>query len=156
MKENWSFWRFSMAISKISMMDAYMIESLRSNGILNEQIVNTLENKNIEAWENITPKFDYQELIELYHQDTTAFKSALQEGYTIKFLTMNGLKNLLKMKYDKIAERDYLITDNGIQQLKINEGDLQSLQQLLSINWKLKESLNTIDSTVKEVDIEIS
>ena len=144
-----------MAISKISMMDAYMIESLRSNGILNEQILNTLENKNIEVWEDITPKFDYQELIKSYTQDKTAFKSALLDGYSIKFLTMNGLKNLLKWKYDKIADRDYQVSDKGLHQLKINEESLRSLQQLLSINWKLKESLNSPNSPVKEVDIEI-
>lgn len=148
---------FDMGNNKISMMDAYMIEALRSNNISNDDILTSLEKKDISDWENIKPKFDFNELTKLYELDKNTFKSVLQDGYTVKFLTMNGLKNLLHMKFNKIAEQDYQVSDTGIEQLEIDVQSFTALEQLLSINWIIKEhtDLNNNLST-KIVDIQIA
>ncbi|MFJ5769323.1 hypothetical protein [Psychrobacillus sp. NPDC093180] len=145
-----------MENNKISLMDAYMIETLRSNGLSNEEMVALLEKKNISDLKQINTKFDFNNLINLYEQDKDTFKSVLQDGYTVKFLTMNGLKNLLQMKFDKDAEKDYEISDTGIQRLEIETHKLPALQQLLSINWIIEEQNDTdIDSSKKIVNIQI-
>ncbi|MFJ8066886.1 hypothetical protein ACIQYS_20120 [Psychrobacillus sp. NPDC096426] len=145
-----------MGNNKISMMDAYMIEALRTNNIPNDDILTLLEKKDISSWENIKPKFDFNELIKLYEQDKSGFKSVLVDGYTVKFLTMNGLKNLLKMKFDKIAEQDYEISDTGIHHLEIETENFAALQQLLSINWIIEELNDTDnDSSKKIVNIQL-
>lgn len=145
-----------MESNKISMMDAYMIEVLRSNGISNEEILDRLERKDSSDWENLKPKFDFNELIMLFEQDKNGFRSVLADGYTVKFLTMNGLKNLLKMKFNKIAGQDYEISDTGIHHLAIESQNFPALQQLLSINWVMEEHpVMNNDSTKKVVSIQV-
>ncbi len=145
-----------MESNKISMMDAYMIEVLRSNGISNEEILDRLERKDSSDWENLKPKFDFNELIKLFEQDKNGFKSVLADGYNVKFLTMNGLKNLLKMKFNKIAGQDYEISDTGIHHLAIESQNFPALQQLLSINWIMEEHpVMNNDSTKKVVSIQV-
>lgn len=145
-----------MKDNKISMMDAYMIETLRSNDTSNEEIVTLLEEKDSSSWKSLYDKFDFSELITLYERDKQTFKSILQDGYKIKFLTMNGLKNLLKMKFNKIAEQDYQITDTGIQHLEIEVQSFSALEQLLSVNWVIYEHADTNNNlSTKIVDIQI-
>ncbi|GGA22918.1 hypothetical protein [Psychrobacillus lasiicapitis] len=145
-----------MENNKISLMDAYMIETLRSSGISNEEMVVLLEKKDISDLKRINKKFDFNNLLNLYEQDKDTFKSVLQDGYTVKFLTMNGLKNLLQMKFDKVAEKDYEISETGIHRLEIETQKFPALQQLLSINWLIEEQTDTnIDPSIKIVNIQI-
>lgn len=128
-----------MENNKISMMDAFLIETLRSNGVSNDDILTKLEQNDLRTWENEYPNNRFSALITLFKEDKTKFKSILLDGYSVKFITMNGLKNLLKLKYDKIAERDYQLHENGMDFLDIDEQQLSSLKQLLSINWIIQE-----------------
>lgn len=145
-----------MENNKISLMDAYMIETLRSSGISNEEIVMLFEKKDISSLDHISPKFNFNNLLKLYEHDKDTFKSVLQDGYTVKFLTMNGLKNLLQMKFNKVAEQDYQISDTGILNLEIDVQSIPALEQLLSINWVIKEHTDTNNNlSTKIVDIQI-
>lgn len=128
-----------MENNKISMMDAFLIETLRSNRVSNDDILTKLEQNDLRTWENEYPNNRFSALITLFKEDKTKFKSILLDGYSVKFITMNGLKNLLKLKYDKIAERDYQLHENGMDFLDVDEQQLSSLKQLLSINWIIQE-----------------
>lgn len=146
-----------MENNKISLMDAYMIESLRSNGISNDELITSLEKKDISDWESINSKYDFTELIKLYERDNNEFTTVIQDGYTVKFLTMNGLKNLLQMKFNKVAEQDYQVTDTGIQHLVIDAQSMPALKQLLSANWIVQEHDETLNNSfTKTVNIEIA
>ena len=81
-----------MEINKITLMDAYLIETLRSNGVSNDELLNQIGQQDISPWEKVKPNFDFTGLIKLYEQDPKAFASILSDGYTVKFITMNGLK----------------------------------------------------------------
>ncbi|TQR20371.1 hypothetical protein [Psychrobacillus vulpis] len=143
-----------MENNKISMMDAFLIETLRSNGISNDEILTKLEQKDLRTWENEYPNNRFSVLITLFEEDQTKFKSILMDGYSVKFITMNGLKNLLKLKFEKIDDRDYQLHENGIECLEIDEQQLSSLKQLLSINWIIQEQpLENNKSTSKLVNI---
>lgn len=137
--------------NKISLMDAYMIETLRSNGISNDEIINFLEKKDVSSWGNFNPDFEFDGLIKLYEQNKSRFNSVLTDGYTVKFLTINGLKNLLKMKFNKIAEENYILSETGIQRLEIDADHLPTLAQLLSINWTIEEHTDTNNDPSKKV-----
>ncbi|AMQ07719.1 hypothetical protein [Sporosarcina psychrophila] len=128
-----------MENNRITLMDAYMIETLRGNGISDGELLDRLEQKDIDSWKNLKPSFDFSELIKLYDQNPSTFSSILSDGYTVKFITMKGLQNLLNMKFDKIEERDYQLTGNGISHLTIEEGVYPALKQLLSSNWVIQE-----------------
>ncbi|MBD7984519.1 hypothetical protein H9649_08005 [Sporosarcina sp. Sa2YVA2] len=129
-----------METNKITLMDAYVIETLRSKGMSNEQLIMDLEQKNLDALKNINANYDYNDLLTLYEQDKSAFTSILTDGYEVKFVTMGGLKGLLELKFDKIADRDYTLTDKGIEHLEMEEHQLHVLNQLLSRNWTIEQS----------------
>ena len=146
-----------METNKISMREAFLIETLRSNGVSNEDILAKLEQGDVQNWETTYPNNEFSALIKLYEEDKTAFQSILLDGYSVKFVTMNGLKNLLRMKYNLLEERDYVQTENGIAQLKIEEPQYTSLKQLLSINWTIHEHANeSNDSTSKLISIQLA
>lgn len=138
-----------METNKITLMDAYVIETLRSKGMSNEQLIMELEQKNLDALKNINPNYDYHDLVTLYEQDKSAFTSILTDGYEVKFVTMGGLKGLLELKFDKIADRDYTLTDKGIEHLEMEEHQLHVLNQLLSRNWTIEQS------TSKEISVKL-
>ncbi len=133
---------------KISLMDAYMIEALRSNGVTNEELMSQLAKKDVTRWEQITPNFDFSELIPLYEKDPAVFSRILSDGYTVKFVTKKGVQNLLKFKFDKIEERDYEVVENGIVHLKMDEAQHATLKQLLSSNWIIKAQDHRIAITL--------
>ena len=90
-----------MGTKKITLMEAYMIETLRSNGISNMELLTQLEQGDSSSWERINPNYNYGELISLYQQDKNAFTSILAEGYQVKFITIRGLQGLLELKFKK-------------------------------------------------------
>ncbi|MCR2823684.1 hypothetical protein [Lederbergia panacisoli] len=87
-----------METIRISLPTAFMIETLRANGITDEQILNQIKKKDISPWRKIETTFDFQELINL--STVIDFQSIIKNGYSVKFMTINGLKNLLRLKFD--------------------------------------------------------
>lgn len=124
-----------MEMNKITLMDAYMIETLRNHNLSDDELLTRLEKKDVAFFESLKSNFDFNELLKLYEQDPITFKSILLDGYSVKFITFKGLQNLLKIKFDKIDERDYKLLDNGISHLTIEETAYPILKQMLSKNW---------------------
>lgn len=116
-------------------MEAVLLESLRSNGVSNQELLSSLDGR---SWEE-TFSTEYEALLNIYSQDKQQFIELLENGYSVKFITFNGLKNLLKMKFNKLEEQDYKIVDNTFELLELNPQQLSTLRQLLSINWVVDE-----------------
>ncbi|MBK3496451.1 hypothetical protein JFL43_16615 [Viridibacillus sp. YIM B01967] len=135
-----------MPVVAINMMNAFTIEKLRDNAISNEQIIEGLEKQEMENWKEIDATLNFDDLVALYQNDRNALESALMDGYSVKFLTFNGLKNLLKMRLHKIEGEDFQICDTGLTHLSLSSGELAILQQMLSINWSIEG--NTNDPTI--------
>lgn len=130
-----------MGINRISLPTAYMIETLRSNGISDEQILHQIKERDVTPWDRLHSNFDFTNLVELADQDGINFESIIQDGYTVKFITIRGLQTLLQLKFDKIVDRDYQVTETGISGLQLEESDFTVLKQLLSRNCKIQETL---------------
>ncbi|MDW0116196.1 hypothetical protein QTL97_04570 [Sporosarcina thermotolerans] len=146
-----------MGINKVTLMEAYMIETIRSNGISIQELLTQLEQGNKRAWESINPNYNYDDLIVLYNQDKSAFKSILTDGYKVKFITIRGLQALLEMKFKKTAGEDYISTDKGMEHLTVTEKELTMLNQLLSKNWTIEELPTDIDNDqLKEISIQLA
>ncbi|WP_156289475.1 hypothetical protein [Oceanobacillus salinisoli] len=125
-----------MEIPKISLMEAYMIETLRSKGVTDQELI---EGEDISAWNRLHESFDFQDLLRLREKDPIAFQTMVEEGYQVKFVTFNGLKNLLKLKFNKMDEVDYQTTESGIRGLYLNTEERHQLTSLLSKNWTVHE-----------------
>ncbi|WP_068674745.1 hypothetical protein [Oceanobacillus sp. Castelsardo] len=125
-----------MELQKISLMDAYMIETLRSKGVTNQELV---EQKDIEVWNDLHDTFDFGDLISLRKKDPDAFQTIVNDGYQVKFVTFNGLKNLLKLKFNRIEGIDYQTVEKGIKGLDLDTEERDQIKKLLSKNWAVKE-----------------
>lgn len=144
-----------MELNKIKQPAAYMIETLRSKGITNEEILTQVEKRDITPWESLAEHFDFNELIKLAEQDQEAFKAIVLHGYSVTFVTIRGLQNLLRLKFDLVPDRHYRVTDKGISELQINDSQLTVLKQMLSKNCVITEE-NSEEQHKKIVRIELS
>jgi len=120
-------------------MEAYMLETLRSNGVSNREILTQIDKKDVRLWGTLNANFDFRELITLAGKDQKAFKSIVINGYQVKFVTLKGLQRLLELKFNKKEGNDYELEDRGITGLQLDESQLSVLKQMLSKNWNVQE-----------------
>lgn len=128
-----------MKTPAITLMEAYMIENLRKKGITDEELVQINEAL-IEAWQVLDERYDYQLLKNIKEQNPATYGAIIRKGYKVKFLTLNGLVNLLELKFNKQREQDFNIHDNGISGLQVNSEEQEHIAQILSANWLMTET----------------
>src|SRR5690625_3731985 len=124
-------------MNSITLMDAYAIENLRSYGYTNEEILSKVKDKDIDEFKKVKENLDFTLLIDM--EESVGLKTLLEDGYQVKFLTFNGLKNLIKLKFGKLAEEDYQVDEFTLSGLKLDEGQASELKKALSPNWQMKE-----------------
>lgn len=122
-------------MESITLMEAYAIETLKGNGVDNETIVNNIKAGEIEDFKAIKENMDFDALVEL--SKNADFDSIINDGYKVKFLTFNGLKNLIKMKFGKFADEDYQVDEFTISGLELGKDQVTDLENVLSANWVL-------------------
>src|SRR5699024_4099092 len=127
-------------MNSITLMDAYAIENLRSYGYSNDQILSKVQEKNIEEIKKVKENLDFSLLIDM--DESIGLKTMHEDGYKVKFLTFNGLKNLIKLKFGKIAEEDYQVDEFKLSGLKLDENQALDLGNALSSNWQMIEEKN--------------
>jgi hypothetical protein len=133
-----------------------MIETIRSKGVSDQELLMQIETKDVSPWREFNPDFDFFELVTLAEQDPDQFKAIILEGYKVKFVTIYGLKNFLKLKFDKIEEQDYQLTEKGITNLQVDHQQLSKIQQFLSNNWTIQEiASEKSDPSHKVIKIEL-
>ncbi|ASN03587.1 hypothetical protein [Virgibacillus necropolis] len=145
-----------MEINKISLMEAYMLETLRSNGVSDQELINQIAKSDASPWQALSSQFDFNQLIKIAEQDPNAFKSIVLDGYKVKFVTFKGIQTLLKLKFNKLQGHDYQLTEKSITDLKISEKQLFQLRQILSKNWIIHETSPENSNLSKEIRIELT
>lgn len=127
---------------KITLMEAYLIETLRANEIEDEEIIEKVKEKKVKDFQHINEKFDFTALYDLHEQGI--LEEVLKEGYEIKFLTFTGLVNLLRIKFNRHENEDFKVKDYTIEQLQLDHQELETLQQLVSSNWQITKEASGI------------
>ncbi len=125
-------------VHKITLMEAYLIETARKAGVSNEEILSKAERDDLSSLNKLHKSFDFTELSSLANKGNI-FKAVLEEGYKIKFLTFPGLVNLLKLKFNKIEGEDFIIEEFSIKELQLTRVEIENLKTLISTNWKVEE-----------------
>lgn len=125
-------------MNSITLMDAYAIENLRSYGYSNDQILSKVEAKDIEEFKKVKENLDFSLLIDM--DESIGLRTLLEDGYKVKFLTFNGLKNLIKLKFGKVAEEDYKVDEFKLSGLNLDESQALDLANALSANWQMIET----------------
>lgn len=125
-------------VHKITLMEAYLIETARKAGVSNEEILLKAERAELSSLNKLHKSFDFTELSSLANKGNI-FKAVLEEGYKIKFLTFPGLVNLLKLKFNKIEGEDFIQNENFISNLQVKDEELMEIKTFLSDNWVIVE-----------------
>ncbi|WP_274306942.1 hypothetical protein [Solibacillus daqui] len=127
----------------ISMMEAYGIELLKANGISFEQLSEQFK-QNQGAF-NIDENFDFTVLKSLYDTDFDTFKQAYTDIYTVKFMTINGLRNIMRMRFNiPIEQYETLETGNGLRNVPASESIEQQIRTIVSSNWNVERNGKTL------------
>lgn len=134
-----------MASHSISLKDAYIIETLRSNKVSNQEIIEKVESNNTVTWQEVNIYIDGERLVQLAKE--VSLRSVIEDGYKVKFVTLKGLMNLLKLKFDKVEEMDYELTTYGIAKLCVDDNELIAIQNMLSRNWIVESEEGTVAQT---------
>lgn len=128
-----------MKTTAITLMEAYIIENLRNAGVSDEQLIH-IDDESIKEWQALNDRFDYTLLKNLAEQNPADYESMIKQGYKVKFLTLNGLINLMELKFNKQRSSDFKMHDDGITELKLGPDEQKELKHMLSANWKVTES----------------
>jgi hypothetical protein len=126
-------------VNKISLPVVYKIETVRSKGVSNQELLAKLESGDVSSWNDFNENFDFNELVKLYKENPEMFKSIIENGYAVKFVTLPGIKNILKLKFGLLEDEDYKSTDKGITGLQVSDEQYAVIKQMLSKNWKIEE-----------------
>lgn len=124
----------------ISMMEAYTIELLKNHPYTFEQIKHFIENDELHLLTN-SYDIDTDSLRNLLKENAKEMEQAFAGNYEVKFVTMNGLKNLLRMRF-QISDDQYelLAEGNGLHFLQVDSITEQQIRGMLSSNWKVERS----------------
>src|SRR5690625_7331728 len=97
-----------------------MIENLKKQGISNSELIN-IDDQAIERWNKLDLDFDFNILKELAEKNEEVFAEIISEGYQVKFLTLKGLINLIKLKFDKQKDINFTFPEDVISHLKLDK-----------------------------------
>lgn len=124
----------------ISMMEAYTIELLKTHQYTFEQIKQYIENDELNRLKE-TYDIDTESLKILWNEQAEEMEQAFAGNYKVKFVTINGLRNLLRMRF-QISDDQYelLPEGNGLQSLHVDAIIEQQIRAMLSSNWKVERS----------------
>ena len=144
-----------MSFVSIAINNAIMIESLRSAGVENIQLINAVKEENFEFLNQYGNGFpDWETLIKLYKNNEENFNKIINDGYQIKFLTKGSLMTLLRYKFGIEVEKDYEDMGTAIQGIYLSEEAINLIKHTLAANWKLSTYADEKDG-LKKVRIEL-
>lgn len=124
----------------ISMMEAYMIELLKNHPYTFEQVKHYIENDELHILTD-TYNIDAASLKVLLNENKQEMEQAFAGDYQVKFVTINGLKNLLRMRFQINEDRYELLPEgNGLKDLQVDSITEQLIRGMLSSNWKVERN----------------
>ncbi|GEL66566.1 hypothetical protein [Marinilactibacillus psychrotolerans] len=138
-----------MTTPTITLMDAYMMETLFSKGIQKEDFLHTMKERKLDKYMYFDDSFDYSELNSSVKDKEDLFEDAIKKNqYTISYLTIGGLKNLLNIKYGFVEEKDYILYDQKLENLTVDHKQLKEIKALVKSAWRVIESGKKSDDSM--------
>ncbi|WP_341280876.1 hypothetical protein [Paenibacillus sp. FSL H8-0537] len=122
---------------KLSQWDALLLESLKSYGWTNEQLIRKVHAGDFP--EDTSPfQFDYGLLNTLASSDAELFAQAVTEGYQIKYNTIRGIHSWIKVAFQQEAEL-LLDSGSGAVHVWLTNEEADRLASVLSYGWSLSK-----------------
>lgn len=121
--------------AKLSQWEALTLESLRSKGWSNEQIIAGVASGELPG-DDSKFQFDYSILTQLASEQPQEFTSAVQDGYSIKYNTIRGIHSWLAVALQKDGEL-VLEPDKEAIYVQLTAAEAQQLSSVLSYGWEM-------------------
>ncbi|MNE78532.1 hypothetical protein D3C80_1749470 [compost metagenome] len=78
---------------------------------------------------------DFDERMRLAEELKVDWERVLQEGYEFGFLHLNGLKKLLRFRFNCVEDRDYRQDGYRLMDLTMHAKEAQTLGELIYRQW---------------------
>lgn len=139
-----------MAVA-ITLWEAYLIETPLAKGMSASTLLGYLQKNDSQSIHSFDDTFDYADLISAYKKNPTKIEEAIQSGYTIKFVSIYGIKRLLHLKFGLGEGKDYEMKKDKLIGIPLNEEQLGIFKELLSPNWHVSSKEMGRDSYLVDV-----
>src|SRR5699024_5252681 len=120
----------------LTLMEAYLIETPLAKGMNKEVLLNHLQAGEADALDEFVGQFDYEDLVQAYRNKKEVITNAIQSGYKIKFVSIDGIRRLLELKFDLNAETDFKMHEDKVIGIPLKEAQFLEFENMLSSNWK--------------------
>ncbi len=124
-------------ISRLPMPAGLRIELSRAAGLDNETLFRALKEKDVKVLQPAGEDLDWEYMFSYAEQHEEEVKAAIYHGYEFKFLTINGLRNYLKIRFGFEDGHDFEINEEGIVSLEMSAEDVKELEGALPGHWIL-------------------
>lgn len=120
---------------------ALLLENLRTSGNPDEVIIASIQNKDFSALlDHIAePAMDIADRAELAEELHIDWSLVVRDGYEFGFLHTNGLKKLLRFRFHRIENQDYVQEGLSLQNLSLSAEEVTILQTLIHRQWNVIE-----------------
>ena len=132
----------------LSQWEAFMIETLRHSGVSGEDIMRGLKENDVSQFKAFDTTFDYQDLLTSWTADSERIKEAIINGYQVKFLSVYGIKRLLKLMFSLEDPENYTVEENQFVKVPLADQQLDTVRTLLSPNWSITNVLEDGDKNL--------
>ncbi|EHS59691.1 hypothetical protein [Paenibacillus sp. Aloe-11] len=130
---------------RISQWDALLLESLRSLGWSNEELIRRVQQNELPT--DGPSDFDYAELATgLASKEPEVFVSAVTDGYQIKYNTIRGINSWIAAAFGREPE---LSLEEGSEAVtsELTQAEYERLERVLSFGWGIQEVRPAIGNT---------
>lgn len=121
----------------INLLQAYELLALQEE-LTNEEILQQAKDKEAGDWADLISEWPMEEAIKLSEQPEV-LKEALAGNYTISYITMPGLINLLQKRFGLQQDKDFTVTNTAIERLALTKDMADAIKKMLSTNWSLHQ-----------------
>lgn len=121
--------------AKLSQWDALLLESLRSHGWSDEELLHRVAGGDLPADES-KYEFDYGQLSAFAGEQPELFRRAVLEGYQIKYNTIRGIRSWIDVALGIEAKLE-LEEGREAVEAELTEAEYSRLQAVLSFGWQM-------------------
>lgn len=123
---------------KLSQWDALLLESLKGHGWSDDELLRRVREGDVPE-DTSDFKFNYQNLLDTAAADFATVEAAVRQGYRIKFNTLRGLSNWMRLALSAEPE---VVAEPGQEAILVTLTPEQhsGLLSAISYGWTVKET----------------
>ncbi|UQZ34426.1 hypothetical protein C2I18_13395 [Paenibacillus sp. PK3_47] len=120
---------------KLSQWDALLLESLRSRGWSDEQLLDITGAAELPADESVF-QFDYQQLQATAKAQPEEYRQAVTSGYQIKYNTLRGIRSWIVVALGIEGQLELEAGKEAVE-VALTDAEKERLEEVLSFGWHI-------------------